>query len=44
MVMPTLARDFEGDTKVQSLRTHFAVWEQPQAFTEELRASFRSLR
>jgi pimeloyl-ACP methyl ester carboxylesterase len=24
--------------------THFAAWEQPQAFTEELRASFRSLR
>jgi pimeloyl-ACP methyl ester carboxylesterase len=23
---------------------HFAVWEQPQAFTEELRPSFRSLR
>ena len=23
---------------------HFAAWEQPQAFTEELRASFRSLR
>jgi pimeloyl-ACP methyl ester carboxylesterase len=24
--------------------THFAAWEQPQSFTEELRASFRSLR
>jgi pimeloyl-ACP methyl ester carboxylesterase len=24
--------------------THFAAWEQPQAFSEELRASFRSLR
>src|SRR5262249_28096221 len=24
--------------------THFAAWEQPQALTEELRASFRSLR
>jgi pimeloyl-ACP methyl ester carboxylesterase len=24
--------------------THFAAWEQPQAFTEELRASFKSLR
>jgi pimeloyl-ACP methyl ester carboxylesterase len=24
--------------------THFAAWEQPQAFTEELRESFRSLR
>jgi len=24
--------------------THFAAWEQPQAFTEELRAAFRSLR
>jgi pimeloyl-ACP methyl ester carboxylesterase len=23
---------------------HFAAWEQPQAFSEELRASFRSLR
>jgi pimeloyl-ACP methyl ester carboxylesterase len=23
---------------------HFAAWEQPQAFTEELRAGFRSLR
>lgn len=23
---------------------HFAAWEQPQLFTEELRASFRSLR
>jgi pimeloyl-ACP methyl ester carboxylesterase len=23
---------------------HFAAWEQPQAFTEELRASFKSLR
>jgi pimeloyl-ACP methyl ester carboxylesterase len=23
---------------------HFAAWEQPQSFTEELRASFRSLR
>jgi pimeloyl-ACP methyl ester carboxylesterase len=23
---------------------HFAAWEQPQAFTEELRATFRSLR
>jgi pimeloyl-ACP methyl ester carboxylesterase len=23
---------------------HFAAWEQPQAFTEELRDSFRSLR
>lgn len=23
---------------------HFAAWEQPQAFTDELRASFRSLR
>jgi pimeloyl-ACP methyl ester carboxylesterase len=23
---------------------HFAAWEQPKAFTEELRASFRSLR
>jgi pimeloyl-ACP methyl ester carboxylesterase len=23
---------------------HFAAWEQPQAFTEELRASFRTLR
>jgi len=24
--------------------THFAAWEQPQAFTEELRTAFRSLR
>jgi pimeloyl-ACP methyl ester carboxylesterase len=24
--------------------THFAAWEQPKAFSEELRASFRSLR
>ena len=24
--------------------THFAAWEQPQLFTEEIRASFRSLR
>ena len=24
--------------------THFAAWEQPQLFTEELRASFKSLR
>jgi pimeloyl-ACP methyl ester carboxylesterase len=24
--------------------THFAAWEQPQIFTDELRASFRSLR
>src|SRR4029077_11784474 len=24
--------------------THFAAWEQPRAFSEELRASFRSLR
>src|SRR6266576_3267858 len=24
--------------------THFAAWEQPEAFSEELRASFRSLR
>ncbi|HEY6118875.1 MAG TPA: alpha/beta fold hydrolase [Pyrinomonadaceae bacterium] len=24
--------------------THFAAWEQPQAFTEELRAAFRTLR
>jgi pimeloyl-ACP methyl ester carboxylesterase len=24
--------------------THFAAWEQPQAFTEELRTGFRSLR
>jgi pimeloyl-ACP methyl ester carboxylesterase len=24
--------------------THFAAWEQPQFFTEELRAAFRSLR
>jgi hypothetical protein len=24
--------------------THFAAWEQPQAFSEELRASCRSLR
>ncbi|HXQ39306.1 MAG TPA: alpha/beta hydrolase, partial [Anaerolineales bacterium] len=24
--------------------SHFAAWEQPQAFTEELRTSFRSLR
>jgi pimeloyl-ACP methyl ester carboxylesterase len=23
---------------------HFAAWEQPQLFTEEVRASFRSLR
>jgi pimeloyl-ACP methyl ester carboxylesterase len=23
---------------------HFAAWEQPQTFSEELRASFRSLR
>ena len=23
---------------------HFAAWEQPQIFSEELRASFRSLR
>jgi pimeloyl-ACP methyl ester carboxylesterase len=23
---------------------HFAAWEQPQLFTEELRASFKSLR
>jgi len=23
---------------------HFAAWEQPQVFSEELRASFRSLR
>jgi pimeloyl-ACP methyl ester carboxylesterase len=23
---------------------HFAAWEEPQIFTEELRASFRSLR
>ena len=23
---------------------HFAPWEQPQLFTEELRAAFRSLR
>src|ERR1700737_3938158 len=29
MVMP-LARDFEGDTKVQSLR--LAAWEQPELF------------
>jgi pimeloyl-ACP methyl ester carboxylesterase len=24
--------------------THFAAWEQPQVFTEEVRATFRSLR
>jgi hypothetical protein len=24
--------------------SHFAAWEQPQLFTEELRAGFRSLR
>ena len=23
---------------------HFAAWEEPQVFTEELRATFRSLR
>jgi pimeloyl-ACP methyl ester carboxylesterase len=23
---------------------HFAAWEQPELFTEELRAGFRSLR
>jgi pimeloyl-ACP methyl ester carboxylesterase len=23
---------------------HFAAWEQPQIFSEELRAAFRSLR
>ncbi len=23
---------------------HFAAWERPQAFTEEVRASFRTLR
>jgi hypothetical protein len=23
---------------------HFAAWEEPQPFTEELRAAFRSLR
>ncbi|HEX8913996.1 MAG TPA: hypothetical protein VF796_16730, partial [Humisphaera sp.] len=23
---------------------HFAAWEQPQSFTEELRAAFKSLR
>jgi pimeloyl-ACP methyl ester carboxylesterase len=23
---------------------HFAAWEQPELFTEEIRASFRSLR
>jgi hypothetical protein len=23
---------------------HFAAWEQPQLFTEEVRAAFRSLR
>jgi pimeloyl-ACP methyl ester carboxylesterase len=23
---------------------HFAVWEQPQLFSEELRAAFRTLR
>ena len=23
---------------------HFAAWEQPQLFTEELRAAFRSVR
>jgi pimeloyl-ACP methyl ester carboxylesterase len=23
---------------------HFAAWEQPQLFTEEIRAAFRSLR
>jgi pimeloyl-ACP methyl ester carboxylesterase len=23
---------------------HFAAWEQPQSFSEELRESFRSLR
>ena len=23
---------------------HFAAWEQPQAFAEEMRVSFRSLR
>jgi pimeloyl-ACP methyl ester carboxylesterase len=23
---------------------HFAAWEQPEAFSEEVRASFRSLR
>jgi hypothetical protein len=24
--------------------THFAAWEQPQSFSEEVRAGFRSLR
>jgi pimeloyl-ACP methyl ester carboxylesterase len=24
--------------------THFAAWEQPQLFVEEVRASFKSLR
>jgi hypothetical protein len=24
--------------------THFAAWEQPQSFSEEIRAGFRSLR
>jgi len=24
--------------------THFAAWEQPQVFTDEVRATFRSLR
>jgi pimeloyl-ACP methyl ester carboxylesterase len=48
MVMPTLARDFEGDTNDLLNKVdkggHFAAWEQPQLFVAELRAALEPLR
>ena len=35
--------DFDDFNKVDR-SGHFAAWEQPQLFAEELRAAFRSLR
>jgi pimeloyl-ACP methyl ester carboxylesterase len=32
------------DTNKVEKGGHFAVWEQPQLFSEEIRAGFRSLR
>ena len=41
---PTTRRAFLYSDNKLDKGGHFAAWEQPQLFSEEVRASFRSLR
>lgn len=43
--LPQFVTEIDGlDIHFIHVRGHFAAWEQPQAFAEEVRVSFRSLR